>query len=160
MTHPAPYAGDTGSPLADGVQLRTLRPADLAPVENLYRIYTASSIDATRFARDVGQLPSAGAFLDDRLIGFAYCYRFAPDMLELANIHVAREARNHGLGGQLLQHILAACAPEHAAMIAVNSLARAAHESRRQPLNLYERHGFRVVHRTSQTTVFLRDLTG
>ena len=93
MTTPAPY------------QIRPVQPADIAELQRLYGEYRDVQLDRTRISSSISEYPSALIESDGAARGFAYCFRFAPDILELANTFVARDQRSHGLGGQLLDAI-------------------------------------------------------
>lgn len=140
------------------VRVRVLVAEDVEHILSIYARYTAKTIDLDRLQRSIGLLPGVVAERDGQIVGFAYCYRFAPDILELANIHVARERRDRHVGGLLLEAIVRS-ASEHAnAIIAVNSLLNESAEEKRRPDSFYVSNGFSIIFQNAATSIYLREL--
>src|SRR5688500_14284830 len=109
----------SGRDVADG--LRKIDPEDIAKLKEIYRNYSGRDIAARRVEEAISGYPSVAALRAGEMVGFCYCFRFAPDIVELANIFVARAYRQSGLGSIMLKHLLDQISHPTQAVIAVNS---------------------------------------
>ncbi len=82
--------------------LRPGRVGDVGPIIALIERENHRPADPDRIRRRLEQLPSVIAEQDGRMVAFLYCRRFSPDMVELSNMVVAREARRGGVGAQMV----------------------------------------------------------
>jgi hypothetical protein len=98
--------------------------------------------------------PSAVAFQNGRMFGFSYCFRFAPDIVELANIYIDSKSRQAGAGSRMIDFLVSQLAPEINAIIAVNSDLYPVTGEKRRPDSFYVRNGFRIVASTTSSVVY------
>jgi len=148
----------SGGMAGRGVQVRPLVEDDVPRIVGLYARYTPKIIDLERLQRSIGVLPGFVAEQDGRIAGFAYCYGFAPDILELANIHVAREWRDKRVGKELVDAIVQAAPDRTSAILAVNSLLNESTEEKRRPDGFYVANGFAIIFQNAVTSIYLREL--
>ncbi len=89
-------------------------------IRSLY--YIPANHEAPRLQESLRDYPGFVALEDGCLIGFCISFRFAPDILELANIYVHPDYRHQGIGSKLLAHLeREAAALNYRAIILVNS---------------------------------------
>ena len=138
--------------------LRAMNEGDISSVVKLFAQRTQRSLDTDRLEKNLSFLPSCVAEKDGQIVGFCYCYRFAPDIIELANIYVQVDHRNKGLGKSLRDYIAREAAPKFNALIAVNSQLHESLELVKRPTNFYIENGFHVLYKNKNTTIFIRDL--
>jgi GNAT superfamily N-acetyltransferase len=124
----------------------------------MYRQHLGREPDEMILAQSIEQYPSAILLHTPGLIGFTYTKRFAPDILELANVVVALQYRNQGYGEQLVRYIEIAATPRYRGIILVNSMLYASAVPKRPAANFYHRLGYHDVAATSDTTVYYREL--
>ncbi|TQL59244.1 acetyltransferase (GNAT) family protein [Oryzihumus leptocrescens] len=125
----------------------------------MYRNELSREPHADRVAAQLATFPSAVAEDGGSLVGFCYTVNFAPDVLELANIVVAENRRNEGLGGILLQHVESQAAQTFAGIILVNSdLYPQGKTVKRPATDFYHKHGYRILTATAGTRIFFKDL--
>ena len=123
-------------------------------MEALYYPYARRHISAQRVAEALTTYPSIAAYDGSDLAGFAYCFRFAPDIIELANIYVGPNAREAGLGSIILRSLVAQAQPDVSAIIAVNSDLNPVYGEKRRPDAFYLRNGFVIIASTTSSTVY------
>lgn len=140
------------------ITLSRIMTTDLTEVVDLYRTYRPGGPKGDRLKNEIRSHPSVKACCGSKLIGFAYCYSFAPDILELANIFVDQRFRGAGIGEQLLRAICEEATKSYRGVIAVNSLLHRTTEPKSRPDSLYLRCGFEVIFQTDQSTIFARSL--
>ena len=140
-------------------RFRDLTADDIDPIRALYTTYRPAGVKLDRLRAEHATCPGVVVMAGERLVGFAYCYSFAPDIYELANIFVHRDFRDAGLGRTLLERICERAAPTHNAIVAVNSLKAETTEPKRRPDGLYARGGFDVVLQTPHATVYAKSLS-
>lgn len=134
--------------------MRPACPADLLAIEQLYFPYSGRHINVPRITEALENYPSVVAYRDDVLLGFSYCFRFAPDIVELANIFVRNDTRSSGLGTEMLQFVLSRIIDPFRAIIAVNSDLYSTSEEKRRPDSFYLKNGFRIMASTGPSKVF------
>lgn len=132
--------------------------ADFNDVHKLYKDYSLAAPDTERVARHLTSLPSAVALDNGRIIAFAYCFGFAPDIVELANIFVSKDYRDKKVGTRLLSHLEQRLEPPYRCIIAVNSLLHRTKETKRQPLSFYSSNNYRVIYQGEHTCLFLKEV--
>ncbi|MDE0805340.1 MAG: GNAT family N-acetyltransferase [Acidimicrobiales bacterium] len=132
---------------------------DLDDVGALFHRHTGRPADLDIIGAWIDGWPCVGAWTGGPLAGFLLCKSFAPDVGEIANLLVAPELRDRGIGGALL-----ACAESLAVeqgitgMVGVTSIAYDVVGPKRLASPFYVRHGYRVVLETAHTHVFARTL--
>jgi len=133
--------------------------AEIDEVAALHVRETTRTLDRVRFIDCIENFPSVLVRVDAELIGFAYSYRFAPDILELRNIVVASDYRNMGTGSQILRQFeTEAKIQAFTCVILVNSTLYTGPANRKRPTNFYLKNGYNIVHSTEQTNVFAKNL--
>ena len=140
------------------IRFRPGQPEDAASIVSLFKEYRRKSLGVARVRRNLRDFPSVLACSDGALVGFCYCLRFAPDILEIANIYVSKNHRNDGIGELLISELEARTDESVSAFIAVNSLRNQSLEKKIKPTNFYNRNGFRILYENSETTVYLKEL--
>ena len=133
---------------------------DARSVMDLHLEQLGRSLDGQRVHRLLSSYPSLMAEADGRLVGFAYSDRFAPDVVELANILIARELRCEGLGSRLLSAFESVAGQHFSAVILANSDLYEDHRSeKRSARSFYERAGYSAVFATPDSEIFTKHLT-
>lgn len=141
----------------EAVVLRSIGVDDFGALNDIYRPYSGRDIAAKRVAEALSLYPSVAATRGGRILGFCYCFRFAPDIIELANIFVARAHRQDGLGSKILRRLLDQICDPIQAIVAVNSALNETTEEKSSPDNFYLRNGFSIVAATEKSTVYWWD---
>jgi GNAT superfamily N-acetyltransferase len=145
--------------MADSVQIRRATAVDIPQIAGLFRAELAREPDIPKIASWVGQYPAVTACTPDgTLVGFCYSNSFAPDIIELDNILVARTWRNQQIGARLLL-AFEQCAAEHfKGIILVNSMLYKTAGAKRPAVTFYLRHGYTVALQTEASCVFVKPL--
>ena len=118
-------------------------------INDQYRSLTG----AKRFLHNVVHFPGCGAFdpahswvlrdpVNGDLEGIVLCSRVRDDAAHITQLCVRPAARNHGLGQALLAHCLAELAASGTQTVTLTVT-----EANRGAFQLYQRHGFRTLHR-------------
>lgn len=128
---------------------------DLDAVAALFERENGCTSQRDFIAKCLEHYPCALALQDGHLQGFIYCQRFAPDILEIANLLVAEACRGMGVGSRLLAEVERLADTEWASLILVHSLLYP-HPPRRSPADFYGKQGFTPIHRTSASTVYAK----
>lgn len=139
------------------IELRKATASDINAMDALYHPYAGRHINRPRITEAVAEHPSVVALDASQLLGFSYCFRFAPDILELANIYIDKQVRSDGLGSRMVAYLRQQLKPGIKAIIAVNSDLYAVRDGKRRPDNFYIRNGFRIVTTTNESTVYWWD---
>jgi N-acetylglutamate synthase-like GNAT family acetyltransferase len=129
-------------------------PEDIPEIDGLYHPYSSRHINVPRVTEALETYPSVAAIESGRIVGFAYCFRFAPDILELANIYVDSQARAAGLGSRMLDFMLSQISDAVEAVIAVNSDLYPVNSKKKRPDTFYLRNGFIILASTRDSTVY------
>ena len=137
---------------------RRISPTDIESVAALHESQNGRPADRSYIERCISGFPSSICLSGDRVVGFAYTNRFAPDILDLANLLVDDDHRGHGIGTLLLTDVERQAVPTWACIILSNSELWP-HPPRRSPLDFYVRNGYSVLFETEHTTVFMKRLT-
>jgi GNAT superfamily N-acetyltransferase len=137
--------------------IRAADAGDLDAIAALFERENERPPNREFIAACVEYYPSAVALQDGKALGFIYCQRFAPDILEIANLLVAGDSRGMGVGSGLLAKVETLADTEWASLILVHSLLYP-HPPRRSPAAFYGRHGFAAIHRTAASTVYAKAL--
>lgn len=142
----------------DITTFRTILPDDLPKIISLYNTYRPTGLSKQRMEKELEKHPNILAVNNLKIIGFAYCYGFAPDIVELANIFVEKQFRGKGLGKKMLELVCKKSSKKYCGIIAVNSLKHETFEEKIRPNNLYIRSGFNVVFETPSSTIFAKSI--
>lgn len=139
-----------------------VKPALAEQVEtvlDLHRAILRRATLPTEYLRAlIDQNPAFLAVVEAETVGFVYTRRFAPDILEVLNIVVAQDFRNHGVGAALLRAVEEAARPEFAAVILSNSRLHAGTPGKRDASAFYLRNGYRLLYSTGPSNIFMKDL--
>ena len=130
-------------------------------VENIIRLYQDGSgreLKARRLTGYVESLPSAVAYNSERIIGFAFCTPFAPDIVELGNIFVADSFRNQGVGAKLLKLVESRVAMRFHSIVLCNSMHYRGIPNKRPATQFYLRQGYQQIWSTGATICFAKQL--
>lgn len=106
----------------------------------------------------VSNYPSALAFDDNFLIGFTYCGYMAPDVLELANIVVAKAYREQNIGTDLLKYTERLASVQAQAILLTNSSLYGSQNGKRNAENFYLRNGYTQIRMTEATNFYWKSL--
>lgn len=119
---------------------------------SLHHVEARNLVDREYILLCVNSYPGVVALADGRLAGFVICNRFAPDILEIANMRVSREFRRKGIGRMLFSRLREEAAEDWSSFILVNSCL---YSQGSQPIavGFYLKLGFSVVHRTGNSNV-------
>ena len=130
---------------------------DASQIVDEYWRHEASTEHLTKVEAALTNMPSAVAVINEKIVGFAYCQKFAPDILEIDNLFVNELHRNRHIGSLLLKRIELAASEYFSGLILVNSdLYQNPVVNKQNPANFYLRHGFQLVMDTSASRVFLK----
>lgn len=123
----------------------------------LYRSFRGPDWGSIRLEHSLAQFPSAVVYDEDKLVGFAYTFSFAPDFYELANIYIHEDYQGQNLGARLMDSIEGrAKAKGIKGFILTNSFLNEAEKPKKSPENFYIRQGYEVVADTGHTKVFVK----
>lgn len=124
-------------------------------INSLYLNHSLHPINKDRLRRAFRDYPCVTARIDKDLVGFAYCFGFAPDIVELANIFVRDDQRGGQIGARLLASIQDALPSSIQAIIAVNSKLHETTRPKSDPASFYLKNDFRPVGRTSSSVIYM-----
>lgn len=132
-----------------------LARASLDHVEDicgLHHVEARNLVDREYILHCVENYPGVVALADGLLAGFVICNRFAPDILEIANMRVSGDFRRKGIGRMLVSRLREEAAEKWSSFILVNS---SLYSQGSQPLavSFYLKLGFSVVYRTANSNV-------
>ena len=139
--------------LRDGIE------EDALSIASEYWRHQASNYHLEKVKSALRNYPSKIAEKEGSLIGFVYCRKFAPDILEIDNLFVNEEFRDRGLGSSLLAELESQAGGNYSGLILTNSsLYNNPVVDKRDPSSLYGRHGFKLVFSTKNSRVFAKGL--
>ena len=132
---------------------------DAAAIHALALAELERSPPVSRLRDVLGRFPSVVACEADALRGFVFGVALSPDILEMANVLVSEPYRNNGLGTRLIETFEEAARGSYRAIIVANSvLWPIAGGEKRSAASLYQRHDYRQIYSTPDTTVMIKDL--
>ena len=104
--------------------------------------------------------PSVIATCANRIVGFVYSQRFAPDILELCNIVVAAERQSQGIGKRMLRAFEHAAASRWSSIIVINSSWYKSRSDMARAGRFYETSGYSTIHltRNHMTALLIKSL--
>ena len=140
--------------LVASIELRRAVIADIPAIEELYYPYSHRHINVPRVSDALVNYPSVTAWNDQKLVGFLYCFRFSPDILELANIYIDQQTRHAGLGSKMITFLRSHLSEQIKAIIAVNSDLHPVTDLKRRPDSFYFKNGFRLLASTNNSVVY------
>lgn len=140
-----------------GIIVRPAVRADLPAIAALFEQENGRAPNHAYIGDCLENYPSAVAEDGDVIAGFIYCNRFAPDILEIANLMVGETVRGTGLGTGLLEEVEQQARGKWASLILVNSTLYE-HPPRPSPAGFYLKRGFALIHQTAATAVHAKAL--
>jgi len=143
----------------NGIGLRNLKPSDALEVMKLYKTYRKTTFTKEHLENIFKDFPCMAFTLNRNIIAFCYTEFFAPDIIEISSIFVAKEWRSKGLGALLLEqlHLLSLSAGFNGAILS-NSMLYETKEEKISPRNFYQRMGYSCVLSTDKTDIYTRSL--
>lgn len=106
----------------------------------------------------IEKYPSNIAFLNNEVVGFSYSKSFAPDILELLNIHIHMSYRNNSLGTKLLVDLEKKAIEKFNAIILVNSTMYSNKDDKKDASNFYLKNHYKIIGETDNTKIFYKIL--
>ena len=141
------------------IRYRALAASDVDAVRALYGEYRTANSDRATVASWLDTHPSVGAFAGERLAGFVYTRKIAPEILEIDNLYIGRGFRDAGIGAELLTRVeLLAKKSGYQGVFLTNAMSYPAREARRSPGTFYLRNGYTAALACATTTVFVKSL--
>mgnify|MGYP003336737075 FL=1 len=121
------------------LEVRVIAPEDSRPLRHEVLRPHQPARDIVYPGEDAATACTVGAFLGERLVGVATVHPDPDraDAFRLRGMAVAADARDHGIGSQLLVRCI-----DHVASVGATSLWC---NARTPAVRFYERHGFAVV---------------
>jgi ribosomal protein S18 acetylase RimI-like enzyme len=138
-----------------------IRPANINDLDSIIRLYESELLRKANpvfIKTSIEMYPVFIALEGDELVGFVYCRKFSPDILEPANILVKKEFRSSGIGSRLLAEVERVSAGSYQSLILVNSTLYKEDSEKRDASNFYLKNGYVVILETKGSTVFSKDL--
>lgn len=140
--------------------LRTAETDDIASIVSLYRQFRPNWKPVADLNERIIAYPAVVAHKNSELVGFAYCYDFAPDILELANIYVAENTRSNSIGTRLLQTVENAIEnSQYVGLILSNSDGHRTEQPKRSASTFYLSNGYSEIASTDSTRIFYKNFT-
>ncbi len=141
------------------MKYRIAKIDDVEEISSLHEFEYQRLANKNRIEEYIKDYPSVACEKGDRIVGFILSTRFAPDILELANVVVSKDERNKKIGSKLLvtfENI--ALKAGWNSIILVNSTGYGGKDFPRAT-GFYYRHGYKIVHSTEKTNVFLKKIS-
>lgn len=141
-------------------EFRRITPQNISELSEIYRSYAGNGLKEEMVILRSSGYPAWVYYEEGRAIAFFYCFHFAPDILELANIFISQAHRSKGLGVKLLGRLFNDLVPPFRYVIAVNSTLNDTNDEKGNPENFYIRNGFKRIAETDNSVVFWGALDG
>jgi N-acetylglutamate synthase-like GNAT family acetyltransferase len=139
------------------IEVRKGRLDDVLSIVRLIENESGKIFDLDKITSYLKQFPSSVAVVNEVIVGFCYTSPFAPDILEILNILVARKYQKLEIGSKLLRSVERDDS-SYTSIILVNSLLYKSSTPKRSAEDFYAKNGFKVIHRTQNTNVFIKDI--
>lgn len=136
------------------ISYRPIIVDDVPRIIELYREYSEQELALGKLAEFINHYPSQLAERGDVLVGFAYSGPFAPDIIELMNIHVRMPERNNRVGSFMLANLERLAFQKKGGIVAVNSGLYEAKVDKSPATNFYLKNGYKIIMSTAETNVF------
>ena len=137
-----------------------IRSADLTDYDeilDLYRCFRPKFVPISELKSYLDKYPSAVVYKNNALVGFAYCYLFSPDILELANIYIAPNNRGEGVGSSVLGYIEKEIKQsDYKGLILSNSDLYEAKENKKNAESFYIKNKYKEIASTQNTRVYFK----
>lgn len=102
--------------------------------------------------------PSVMLDEDGGLAGFVYSIELVPDILQVANLLIARRLQGTGLGTRILSELERSASSRYAAIVAVNSSLYGARGGKSDARSFYAAAGYELVYETPSSRMFAKAL--
>lgn len=145
-------------PSTSQFKIHSFETSHINKVIQLFLKNTNRKLSYDKIENAIERYPALIVKDENKIIGFAYTGRFAPDILELYNIFVNPGQRNHSIGSSLLRKLEEKCKEEFNAIILVNSLLYKGKSKEKYATNFYLKNDYTNVAETSSTKVFFKPL--
>jgi len=145
-------------PLQESLHIREAVVADSSAIVQLYLQGSCRSLSRERVDRHIASWPAAVAESAGKVVGFAFCTPFAPDVVELANVFVEAGMRCNGVGSRLVREIERQSEGRFHSIILSNSMLHVGVPGKRSAADFYQRLGYLQIWSTGPTSVFARRL--
>ena len=145
--------------IEDDYKIEKATAADVNEIVELYSEFRNGWQPASPLGDKLVKYPSLKVLHNEAIVGFAYCFYFAPDVIELANIYMSEKFRSNNIGTDLISRLEKKLLDNgYTGVIATNSDAYTGKPDKRNPINFYLRNGYGVTIETSKTRIFYKEL--
>lgn len=140
--------------------MTTIRPANIDDIPVMVKLYEEVLKRPANPSYIQTSIENYPVFVAEHkeMLGFVYCRKFSPDILEVANILLLSESRGLGIG-ELLMKAVEEAATSYEAIILVNSSLYTEASDKRDPKNFYTKCGFNIILETNGSKVFAKHIT-
>jgi GNAT superfamily N-acetyltransferase len=140
--------------------IRTGTSVDAPIVRNLAITELGRAPTESRLLEILGHYPSVLALDQGKLCAFVFGTALSPDIIEMANLLVAKPYRGKGLGTRLIQLFEEAATTDgyHTILVANSYLWPVRGEAKRSAVPLYEGLGYLPLYSTPDTTLLTKTL--
>lgn len=143
----------------DGITIEKASSVDADEVIKLYSQYRKNWKPSWSLTERLDAYPALKVVKNGQMIGFAYCYRFAPDIMELSQIYIDQKFRSKNIGTNLIDEIEKQISVAgYAGIIAVNSDTYEGKVDKKKPNNFYLNNDYTLITQTDKTRVFYKAL--
>jgi GNAT superfamily N-acetyltransferase len=136
--------------------IREALPRDSKHILALYAEYAVHTMPQPDLERLIQDYPAFVVCREEKILGFVYSSRFAPDILELFNIYITASLRSTGISRSLLARFESAAAAKYSGIILCNSQRYETRVRKRSAHNFYLENGYELVFHTRDTNVFMK----
>lgn len=141
------------------VAIEKIQLDDVDEIIRLYQKFRNNWSPITELPEKLEKYPALKVLVENSIIGFAYCYSFAPDILEIANIYIDENYRSQGVGSELLKSLEEQAVKEnYKALILNNSDAYEGKAESKPSSNFYLGNGYKLIAETVFTRVFFKEI--
>ena len=141
------------------MEFRSAKTSDYDLIVSLYKEFRPDWTPQEQMPQSLDKYPSVVAVEKNKVIGFAYCYTFAPDILELANIYVSNDFRLSNIGSQLLENLEDQITQtKFKGLILTNSDLYKAEQDKPSATQFYLKNGYQEIAGTEFTKIFYKEI--
>ncbi len=141
-----------------GVEIRQATSDDYEMIHALYAEYRPDWNPHKKLKDYLNTMPSALSFEGENLIGFAYSFPYAPDIIELANMYVEEKHQNKNVGSKILKFIEGQIEESnYKGLLFYNSDLHVSNKEKKDASRFYIKNGYRKIAETENTRVFFKN---
>lgn len=140
------------------ITLRAGEEEDAPLIKHLALTQLGRSPSLNLLSHLLDNYPSVLAFDEQYLCGFVFGMGMAPDIIELANLLVASDYQNQGLGTRLIKSFEEACDVYQTIFVINSTLWTIPGEEKKSAVPLYTRLDYKELYSTSSTTILFKEL--